>query len=95
MSIEKELVMEQWQSGTGQILNVHSRSACTGPCAIHRPSSHHMVTWLLHWREDRCLMERICKHGIGHPDPDDASFRARIFGDTDATHGCDGCCQRP
>ena len=34
-------------------------------------------------------MERICDHGIGHPDPDE--FRIRN-GEDDGIHGCDGCC---
>jgi hypothetical protein len=33
-------------------------------------------------------MERICPHGVGHPDPDD------VFA-TDTVHGCDGCCTPP
>jgi hypothetical protein len=32
-------------------------------------------------------MERICSHGVGHPDPDEIN--------TDKTHGCDGCCTPP
>jgi hypothetical protein len=35
-------------------------------------------------------MERICPHGIGHPDPDDPAFKNPIEG----VHGCDGCCSR-
>jgi hypothetical protein len=32
-------------------------------------------------------MERICEHGIGHPDPD------QIMRDEAGwVHGCDGCC---
>ena len=37
-----------------------------------------------HWRYDRSFMERICVHGVGHPDPDSA--------DADPLHACDGCC---
>jgi hypothetical protein len=34
-------------------------------------------------------MERICEHGVGHPDPDDLRvIRDRIMG----IHACDGCC---
>lgn len=39
-------------------------------------------------------MERTCPHGVGHPDPDDAAYRASQ-GDTDCTHGCDWCCSPP
>ena len=35
-------------------------------------------------RFDRSFMERICVHGVGHPDPDGA--------DADPLHACDGCC---
>lgn len=30
------------------------------------------------------MMERMCPHGIGHPDPDEITL--------DVVHGCDGCC---
>jgi hypothetical protein len=46
-----------------------------------------MKEWPQNWREDRGIMERICPHGIGHPDPDDPT--------TDKIHGCDGCCETP
>ena len=35
---------------------------------------------------DRRIMERICPHGVGHPDPDDVLNQDRV-------HGCDGCCR--
>jgi hypothetical protein len=46
-------------------------------------------------------MERICPHGVGHPDPDDLAYRisiAKKMGkDTKylGIHGCDGCCTPP
>lgn len=77
-------------TGTGQILNYHPATVCEGsPCPLHQPSEHHMVAWALHWRGDRGLMERICEHGIGHPDPDSLAYLA---GADDGVHGCDGCC---
>ena len=52
-----------------------------------------------HWREDTAMMERICPHGIGHPDPDDLAFRESLGGSIVrrdySIHGCDGCCARP
>jgi hypothetical protein len=48
-----------------------------------------MRSFRQHWRGDRDMMERICTHGIGHPDPDD--FRIRMGFDS-GVHGCDGCC---
>lgn len=72
-------------TGTGQFLqNVHKRENCIPPCAIHAPSDHHMRHMRLHWRSDLNVFERICEHGIGHPDPDS--------GLKNGAHGCDGCC---
>lgn len=65
--------------------SVHAPDLCAGEhCTIHNRSDHHMRGWPQNWRSDRGLMERICPHGVGHPDPDEIS--------TDTTHGCDGCC---
>lgn len=61
-------------------------------CALHNRSNHHMRSWPQNWRGDRYLMERICAHGVGHPDPDDYTLMNGI--PEAATHGCDGCCQR-
>lgn len=46
-----------------------------------------------HWRADRGLMERICPHGVGHPDPDDLAWQEEHRPQAAAgVHGCDGCC---
>lgn len=73
----------------GQVLvGVHPETACAGrPCCIHRPSEHHMATWPQNFRQDRGMMERLCAHSVGHPDPDDPT--------DDTVHGCDGCCFPP
>lgn len=93
--------MEIYTTGTGQRLRVHSRDDCKGDnCVIHNPSSHKMVNWPTHWRDDRYLMERICPHGIGHPDPDDLAYKALLVKEGkskinlkyEGVHGCDGCC---
>ncbi len=81
--------------GTGQLVaNIHKKMECAGrPCAIHRPSEHPMRLFPTHFRFDRYLMERICPHGIGHPDPDDLAFQEREMPDrAPGIHGCDGCC---
>lgn len=85
---------EKWYTtGTGQLITgVHDPALCEGrPCTIHHPSGHHMRDWPTHWRGDGPFdiwhgMERICPHGVGHPDPDGL--------DPDRIHGCDGCCSR-
>ena len=68
----------------GEEIFAHDKEDCVGEyCCIHRVSDHHMVTWPQHYRGDRCIMERTCKHGVGHPDPDDLFIKDRV-------HGCDG-----
>lgn len=64
---------------------MHTADKCAGDyCTIHNRSDHHMRSYPQHWRGDRGIMERICPHGVGHPDPDEIN--------QDRTHGCDGCC---
>lgn len=87
-----------YTTGTGQVLHgVHDPADCEGrPCVIHSPSAHYMADFPTHWRADRGIMERICSHGVGHPDPDDLDFIRHTRGEDDArgegVHGCDGCC---
>jgi hypothetical protein len=58
--------MEEYKTGMGQIVSVHDKEKCEGEyCCIHNPSDHHMKDWPTNWRDDRFLMERICKHGVG------------------------------
>lgn len=87
-------------TGVGQtIFKIHSRDKCEGrACAIHNPSEHHMRSFPTNYRDGGLFdikpphMERICPHGVGHPDPDDAAFWA-ILGMDVSVHGCDGCCR--
>lgn len=84
-------------------LKTHGPEQCAGEdraCIFHRPSEHHMRGWDINVRLDRfgALAERICPHGIGHPDPDSLAYveslrkpRDRGY---DGVHGCDGCCFR-
>lgn len=75
---------------TDVTIRTHAKSRCEGEiCTIHNRSNHSMRSFPQLWRSDRAIMERICEHGVGHPDPDE--FRI-IHGFDDSTHGCDGCC---
>lgn len=66
----------------------HPRGTCWGEwCTIHKRSRHTMRAFPQLWRDDIAIMERICPHGIGHPDPDEINKRHRV-------HGCDGCCRQ-
>lgn len=92
------MVMENYITGAGQKLLVHNKEDCKGAnCVIHHPSVHALSSAPTYWRADRHLMERICPHGVGHPDPDDIAYtmlatggRALKWGHS--VHGCDGCC---
>lgn len=88
----------------GQMVVAHHPERCAGTtCCVHNPSNHHMAEWPQHWRNAGHLfsisdvMERICPHGIGHPDPDHIEYLRTAKGDVAAgvegVHGCDGCCR--
>lgn len=62
-------------------------------CVLHNPSDtiQNRENWPYSWRTDRGIMERICEHGIGHPDTDSARFLRRNGKGYENIHGCDGC----
>ena len=83
----------------GEEILAHTKDKCEGrACAVHNPSDHRMRAFPQHWRDDRALMERICPHGIGHPDPDHMAWyrTQRTVKDAyyESIHGCcgAGCC---
>jgi hypothetical protein len=87
-------------TGVGQVLgSIHeSTPECVSRgCPVHHPSNHCMRDFPTLWRGDRGLMERICPHGVGHPDPDHLAFVEERYGTDEASvesvHGCDGCCR--
>lgn len=87
--------MDEVILANGSKLLIHTREVCTPPCAFHEPSNHPLNNAPIHWRDDIALLERVCRHGIGHPDPDDVAYQEEHF-DVQAkalsVHGCDGCC---
>lgn len=96
MRLNEELYVD----GTGQHIIVHEKGeGCKERCVIHNPSTHAMSNFRTHWRGDRGIMERICEHGVGHPDPDGIEYirqtRGREAADVESVHGCDGCCVAP
>jgi hypothetical protein len=40
------------------------------------------------------LVERLCVHGVGHPDPDSVAYFDRHEVRGIDVHGCDGCCTK-
>lgn len=72
----------------------HEPEKCDGTvCAVHNPSKHHMRRWPKLWRSDKVMLERLCPHGVGHPDPDGAAYDIAAGNAWKTTHGCDGCCE--
>ena len=96
---EEYVNLVSWKDDTGQrLFFIHEDENCEGRgCSIHHPSDHHMKDWPRHYRFDRQLMERICEHGVGHPDPDDIRYQYEVLGasQTISVHGCCGCCKPP
>ncbi len=84
-------------AGGETLVNVHSSMICQAngdrPCPIHRTTDHLMRGFPQHFRSDSGLMERICPHGIGHPDPDSLPFFEERGIEGMGVHGCDGCCR--
>lgn len=85
---------------TGGVLVTHAPDACAGEnCCVHNPSEHQLSAAPLLWRSDRKLMERVCDHGCGHPDPDDLAHKKRSMTPEQyengawGVHGCCGCCR--
>jgi hypothetical protein len=83
------------RAGSVTLGAVHPGAVCEGrPCVIHNPTDHHMRTWPLLWRDDRAIFERVCEHGVGHPDPDQFDYWRDIGQEAQGVHGCDGCCRK-
>jgi len=74
-------------------LLAHEPDECKSPdaCTIHNRTDHHMRSFKQFYRFGRGIMERICSHGVGHPDPDDIRIINKA---DDGVHDCDGCCIR-
>lgn len=72
----------------------HTLSKCQGrKCVIHNPSDHHMRGWPKRFHQPTQQTARVCKHGLGHPDPDDVAYWQQIAHRRISTkHECDGCC---
>lgn len=81
--------------GSGRVIQHHPQEKCEpGSCPFHRPSDHIMASWPMTLRESG-LIERVCVHNVGHPDPDSLSYFDRRDQGALGVHGCDGCCRSP
>lgn len=70
--------------------NVHSPTSCESRgCAVHNhPTNHRLKDAPMNWREDRGILERICEHGVGHPDIDSALYLDSIGAGYQNIHAC-------
>lgn len=96
-AILPKMAFDEYTTGTGQVVKVHAENDdCKNGCVIHNPTNHSMRDFPTHWRDDRGIMERLCPHGVGHPDPDGMEFIRKTRGEKamyyESVHGCDGCC---
>jgi hypothetical protein len=66
-----------------------------GPIHVEgRPDLSAVLSWVEMGDDKPPYTERICEHGVGHPDPDDVGYWAGRGYDI-TRHGCDGCCSPP
>jgi hypothetical protein len=96
---EYEQLVEVQLEHSPVILVAHPFTKCDGTvCALHNRTDHAMRSFPQHWRYDRGLIERICPHGVGHPDPDQRGYLVQRYGerraDAEFIHGCcwERCC---
>lgn len=84
---------DQWTDDNDVKWWVHrwKRSCADEGCAIHAPTKHHMNDWPMIMRGDT-LIERLCEHGIYHPDPDSLKFFHKVGKFEIGEHHCDACC---
>lgn len=76
-------------------VRTHGKETCEPPCPFHAPSDHPLKDAPIAMRIDRgMLVERICKHGVGHDDPDSVRYMKKKGMKWAGIHGCDGCCTK-
>jgi hypothetical protein len=95
VDVDGELMLVSYDGQYRLRTHDESEDCAENGCVIHNPTMSDRANredWPLLWREDRGIMERICPHGVGHPDMDSARFYKRQGQEFENVHGCDGCC---
>lgn len=104
-AVTRQNIMAEMSIGLTEYMNsstgrVHTKEQCKasrkagGPknCVIHKPSLH-KLTGARQVLRASTLIEDICSHGVGHPNPDSAAYlNWRDKSTSWGVHGCDGCC---
>jgi hypothetical protein len=87
-TVKVQADVDHWVDDFGTVIHkVHKNGTCKQDyCTIHNPSDRAKAIGKQKWRLDRGMMERVCSHGTGHPDPDEFLYGKAL------AHACDGCC---
>jgi hypothetical protein len=74
--------------------NTHQPSQCSDhPCVIHNTGSLHPLTMEpAFWNAEQGCIERVCYHGVHHPDRDDEAYYISMGHGSRDHDDCDGCC---
>jgi len=85
---------DTFTDSTGLKIQTHHSRDCKGEnCSIHNPSSHKLDKARQVWDDENKLMQRVCEHGLKHPDFDDVKFNKDAKSNANyGKHNCDGCC---
>lgn len=90
------LSSDTYTDSTGAEIRTHHEDKCSGQyCSIHNPSKHLLWEAPTVWDNENKMMNRVCTHGVSHPDYDDVTYNVGILGKDEASHvehECDGCC---
>jgi len=79
-----------------RLIHVHPNDQCrTWICVMHNPAEGPWRDMTPIWRSDRGIFERICPHGVGHPDPSQFQYWELVDQTWQAIHGCCSgmCCE--
>jgi len=71
----------------GKSFVLHAADSCIGTCPFHKPTEHSMSDWPSTFNWDMMRLDRVCEHGLHHPDPDTPQELCSV------EHECDGCCE--
>lgn len=75
------------------LVGIHNVYNCRQPCPIHNSqSTHPLQAAPLYWNPNRAIIERVCSHGVHHPDYDSAMYYYSVNQTNENVHMCDGCC---
>lgn len=85
--------------GTAYLNPIFIHATCTGFCPFHKRSGHPLRSAPMAWRENLGRVDRVCPHGVIHPDTDSLGYLRKThlwdtisINDPQHREDCDGCC---